>query len=94
MPLIGCRQTLEDSKGRMLTSLFLNLFTWRLADTNLGKMQIDGYLNRENYSLDYHRYQPKRSGESNFSISVYLIESCNKSSHINIKIWPLILYWH
>ena len=37
MPLIGWRQTREDSKGRMLTSRFLNLFTCKFADTNLPK---------------------------------------------------------
>ena len=34
IPLIGCKQTLDDSYGSMLTSLFLNLLTGKFALTN------------------------------------------------------------
>ena len=41
MPLRGWRQTRLDSKGRMLTRRFLNLLTWRLAETNLGSVNVE-----------------------------------------------------
>ena len=47
LPLIGCKQTRDDSYGKILTSRFLNLLTGKFALTNLSGSvcTFDNFLN-------------------------------------------------